>query len=292
MKTIQLKSKRIEAEIALPGEAYTGSRYDWSGIVTQVTLDGVHTFLSYDDPDENAVSTRGQGLIGIIDAKGDLGYDETPLIGWFPRLGVGLLQRGDLGPYIYYAPHTVKPFNREWKKEENSVEFKTYPTLCNGYAVEQVKTISLEEDTIKITNSFMNVGHREITFTEVNHNFFRFDEAPIDSSYVLTLPYNVSPQVRRGQAITGFNTVSPGEPDGASKAISLELRGFEGLASHFMKLENTVTGTGVSAHDGFSPSRGYVFCNPYTFAVEVFNTCTIKPGELYSFDRKYRFYSI
>jgi len=292
MKTITLKTERLQAKIPLPGEAYTGSRYDWSGIVSQVTLDGKHTFLSFDNPDETAVQTRGLGLIGIIETPDNLGYDDTPMVGRFPMLGVGLLKRADMGPFIYNRPHDVLPFQREWSITEDTAIFTTYPFLCNGYAVKQIKTISLIDDTLRITNSFENTGTRDITFTEANHNFFGFDEKPIDSSYLLTLPYNVSPTIRRGEVLTGFNTVSPGRFDPATQSTALALKGFNGLSCHFMTIENKETGTGVSVKDDFAPSGGYIFCNTHTFAVEVFYTQTLEPGQSCFYDRTYRFYQM
>lgn len=295
MKEITLRTPVLRADIPLPGEAYTGCRYDWSGIVSQVTLEGKrgkHTFLSYDDPDETAVSTRGMGLIGIIETPDNLGYDETPMIGRFPMLGVGLLKRPNMGPFIYTNAHDVLPFEREWTVTEDAAVFTTYPSLCNGYAVKQVKSITLADDTLRITNSFENVGRRDITFTEVNHNFFSFDKRKTDNTYVLTLPYNVSPQIRRGEVLTGYRTLSPGPFDEASNAISLAFTGFDELLSHFMKLENAETGTGVSVRDEFEPTRAYMFCNPHTVAVEIFNKQTIRVGDTYSFDRIYRFYEL
>ncbi|MBE3039355.1 MAG: hypothetical protein IMZ62_11155, partial [Chloroflexi bacterium] len=41
---ILLNSQRLEVEISTPGAAYHSTRFDWSGFITQVTLDGAHTF--------------------------------------------------------------------------------------------------------------------------------------------------------------------------------------------------------------------------------------------------------
>lgn len=35
---------RLDVEITEPGERYSGSRFDWTGFVAQITLDGKHTF--------------------------------------------------------------------------------------------------------------------------------------------------------------------------------------------------------------------------------------------------------
>ena len=46
---IGLKSDRLLVEIAKPGTVYAGSRFDWTGFITQVYLDGKHTFCAYED---------------------------------------------------------------------------------------------------------------------------------------------------------------------------------------------------------------------------------------------------
>ena len=39
-RPIVLTGDRLKVEIARPGEFYNGTRFDWSGHITQVTLDG------------------------------------------------------------------------------------------------------------------------------------------------------------------------------------------------------------------------------------------------------------
>ena len=41
---LKLANHRLQVEIAEPGEVYHGSRFDWTGFITQVTLDGEHTY--------------------------------------------------------------------------------------------------------------------------------------------------------------------------------------------------------------------------------------------------------
>src|SRR5512135_3483133 len=95
---IQLHSDRLEVEISQPGAAYSGTRFDWSGFVTQVTLDGKHTYCI----PESLVPGEGSGGIGLCNEFGidsPVGFDETKPGDLFPKIGIGLLTRLDKPDY-------------------------------------------------------------------------------------------------------------------------------------------------------------------------------------------------
>src|SRR5688572_25534831 len=87
---LHLISDRLRVDIATPGSStYAGSRFDWTGLITQVTLDGRHTFCG-----QEATDGTGTGGIGLCNEFGifePVGYDDARVGDQFPKLGIGLL---------------------------------------------------------------------------------------------------------------------------------------------------------------------------------------------------------
>jgi hypothetical protein len=87
---IVIQSDRLKVEIAEPGGVYQGTRFDWTGFITQVTLDGKHTFCV----PESYQPGHGTGGIGLCNEFGNekpIAYDDAQPGETFPKLGIGLL---------------------------------------------------------------------------------------------------------------------------------------------------------------------------------------------------------
>ncbi|NLG24863.1 MAG: hypothetical protein GX558_05870, partial [Clostridiales bacterium] len=68
-----IRSSRLSVTLHEVGEIYTRSRFDWTGIAPQVTLDGRHTYCIAESP----VPGRGTGGDGLCSEYGrhhSLGY--------------------------------------------------------------------------------------------------------------------------------------------------------------------------------------------------------------------------
>ena len=63
---MQIVSSRLAVEISEPGTLYRGARFDWTGFVTQVTLDQQHTFCA----PEALPGGRGTGGMGLCNEFG------------------------------------------------------------------------------------------------------------------------------------------------------------------------------------------------------------------------------
>ena len=294
MKTsILLRSGRLTAEILTPGTDYQGSRYDWSSMLTQITLDGNHTFLSGERYAGGATGMGGKGLAGCIEWDKPELYDEVDIADSFPMLGIGLVKKGDTMPFQFNKAYAVTaPFPRTVETDDSSCTIITNPILSNGIAVQQIKTYALEGATLTIKNSFRNVGSRPIHAKEFVHNFFCFDDHPIDESYCLTLPFRVQPRFRRGELAVGCQTLRPYTFDIPTDSSAAFIDGWQGLRSHTMRLENRDTGTAVIVEDDFPPCHFYFWANPSAFCPEVFCKIDLEPGETIEYTRKYTFTTI
>ena len=288
MADIILKNDALTVEIAEPGKEYARSRYDWTGMVKQVTLNGAHTFFW----PEQVEGLGGRGLAGVYEFRDDTLYKEAEIADRTPLIGVGLLKKPDTDAFCFFKEYDVLPFRREWRLTEQGVCFETFPILCQGVAVRQTKELTLDGNGLVIRQTVRNVGERAVALQEFNHNFFCFDNTPIDENYVLHLPYKPLVDVRRGRISVGYNTLSLHEMDPASDEAAFVIHGYEKIRGSSFALENQALGLGVSVEEDFDSIRSYNWICRQAFCPETFCGLDLEPGEEKNFTRTYRFYSL
>ena len=285
-----LRSDRLSVELFFCGEENQGARYDGAGMVTQVTLDGSHTYLSREQCRDGSVGMGGQGLSGVFEWDEPSFYDQAGIADVFPMLGIGLVKKTSTAPFNFSTAYPVAvPFPREVFCTEDTCMIRTLPILCCGVAAEVTKIYSVENNTLSIKTIIENNGSAAIHAAEFNHNFFAFDGTPVDSNYQLTVPYQVHPKFRRGKMAVGFQTVQPFCFDKATESTALFLEGFAGLNKHWMKLEHTVLGTSILVEEDFPPEHIYLWSNPVAFCPETFCKIDLEPGEGMEYTRRYTF---
>uniref|UniRef100_A0A7C4PHI9 DUF4432 family protein n=1 Tax=Anaerolinea thermolimosa TaxID=229919 RepID=A0A7C4PHI9_9CHLR len=189
---IILQSDRLTVEISRPGVAYHGTRFDWSGFITQVTLDGQHTFCVPED----YTPGKGTGGIGICNEFGidqPVGYDEAKPGDCFPKLGIGLLTRLDSSTYSFWDPHQIaQRFPIEMAVSKQQVTFTVQPIECRGYSARLTKQISVENNRMTIQYGLENTGEKPILTNEYTHNFIGINQQPLGSAYTLRFPQNIA----------------------------------------------------------------------------------------------------
>ena len=284
-----LKSDKLEVRICLPGE-YSRSRYDHSGMVEQVRL-GENQFLSREKIGEGD-GLGGIGLAFCLEWNQTELYDGTAIADYFPMLGVGLLRKTDSAPFLFTRDYPVVPFEHQIHTAPDRLEVISLPHLCKGVAVEQKRIFAVDGNMLSITCELTNCGPACISGTEFCHNFFCFNERPIDSHYRLSFPYSVIPRMRRGQILLERDALRLGEFDCPTASTAFWLNGYEGMSTHWMKLENSETRTGVLVEDCFPVSRIYSWNNKDALCPETFKGFSLEPGQTDSWTRKYTFYSI
>lgn len=282
-----LKNEQLEAKILLDWD-YRRSRYDWGGTVGQVTMQG-HTFLSEERTPSGGVGLGGVGLTNVWEWQDTHLYDQTAIADFFPLPGVGLLKKTDTNPFLFTKDYPVTPFQHIIRSDPNQVSIRTLPHLCQGVAIDMEKQYHLEGNTLVVTFQVTNTGPEEIHATEFCHNFFRFDDQSIDSSYRLSFPYTICPEIRRGELIATRDTYRLGSFDGPTESTAFSLTGWQGLSSHWMKLENPALGMSVLIEDTVPICHFYSWNNFNAFCPEVFAPIDLKPGEKVMYMRKYTF---
>ena len=284
-----LKSEELEVILRLP-ECYSRSRYDHSGMVEQVRL-GKNSFLSGEKIGDGD-GLGGIGLAFCLEWNDTAIYDRTAVADYFPLPGGGLLRKADTTAFQFTRDYAVVPFEHIVKIQPDSAEIHSLPHLCQDTAFEQVRRFRVEGRTLAVECELKNCGPSVISGTEFCHNFFCFNGEEIDSSYCLRFPYTIIPRMRRGQILLERDALRLGDFDETTASTAFWLNGFEGLSSHWMKLENAKTRTGVLVEDHFPLARFYSWDNLSALCPETFKAFELKPGESASWCRAYTFYSL
>ncbi|HOU14258.1 MAG TPA: hypothetical protein PKZ84_14220 [Anaerolineae bacterium] len=297
---IVLRSHRLTVEIAQPGSVYSGTRFDWTGFITQVTLDKAHTFC-VPESFEPGQGTGGVGLCGEFGIEEVIGYDEAQPGDPFPKLGIGLLARPDEQPYNFFRPYEiVAPFPIHVTTEAARVTFIVEPVECRGYAVRVTKTVTVEGAGMTIAYALDNVGTKPIVTTEYVHNFVRVDEHAIGPAYRLRLPYAIhfaapeGPAAERMAQLVAVLDVQGGDirwkatPEGNFYCRPL---GFSKTDAAQWELVHEPTGVGMREFDDFAPARVVLWGASHVASAEIFVPLNVRPGETQRWTRRYEFFA-
>ena len=322
LSPIQLHSDRLDVEIAQPGSAYAGTRFDWSAFITQVTLDGAHTFCV----PESLEPGQGTGGIGLCNEFGigtAIGYDDARPGDPFPKLGIGLLVRPDEAPYRFARPYEIAerfPIHVEATAAE--ARFTVDPVECRGYAARLEKTVTVQGCELVVAYRLENVGRQALRTNEYCHNFCGIDGHSMGPDYTLRMPYpirfappppamlrralpavlrKVAPdwllrQVFKGLLRRGGNILVVEGNDLSLNAVPERpffrlFHGYSQTEQAQWELIHTPSGVAMREVDDFSPVRVVLWGTTHVISVEVTVEIDLQPGEAQSWSRRYEFLS-
>lgn len=288
-QSIILENQRLKVEIGYPGSIYSGSRFDWTGFVTQVTLDNRHTFCTV----ESMKPGEGCGGIGLCNEFGILhpiGFEEAQVGEKFPKIGVGLLEKQDGEEYCFYKPYEIQPYVFEVTTSENEVRFAVLPHDCRGDAVELYKIIRLRGHMMEVEYFLKNVGSKEIRTNEYNHNFVALNERAVGPKYELKLPHEIEPEeVPDVLEIEGKRITWNRTPD---YDFYIRVPGFETGGGFSWELTNSDAGIGMREYSDFPIQQFALWGRAHVVSPEVFREIVLLPGESMRWKRTYEFFRI
>lgn len=287
---MQLFNNRLRVDIAEPAALYHGTRFDWTGIVTQVSLDNRHTFCSV----ESRVAGQGTGGVGLCNEFGlfrPVNFDETQAGEAFLKIGVGLLTRPDEAPYDFQRTYDFTTFQVSTSYAKDAVRYVVHPDECRGYAVRLEKTVRLEDNRLHIEYALHNVGSRRIQTHEYNHNFLAINNAPIGPDYRLQ-----SPVVFKGTKIPRSLDVQGCEVRWHKTPKSA----FYYRDSHpqieaqqpLWELIHEPSGAGVRESGDYALSMFALWGTAHVVSPETFVDIDVQPGQTQRWARRYEFFSV
>jgi hypothetical protein len=317
MPSIVFESNRLKVEIALPGTVYRRSRFDWAGFITQITLDGRHTFCVPEDYDP-AKGTGGIGLCSEFGNEKAIGYADAAPGETFPKLGIGLLKRPEDPKYNFFKPHEIaEPFPIEIETGPDSVQFTVQPLDCRGYAVREIKTVSAAENWLTIETQLENCGSKAVHTHEYCHNFIGINRQPVGPDYHLRFPYPLAFE-KFHESYRSFlppllRKITPGfvlemmvkrmMGSGILRATGNEIDWKATPEKFFFcrplgsfkteeaqwELTHRPSKICVREFDDFTPVRVALWGAAHVVSAEVYTDIDLEPGERTSWTRRYQF---
>ena len=288
-----LKTERLTAKISSAGEAYTGRRFDWSGAVAQVELDGCHRFCRLEQVDPGERTSGGYGM--MAEFYYPEAYNAASPGEEFLKPGIGVLlkrQNDSWNPYGQYPPYLT--VTRGERATDERVVFEAFFTPgWNGYAYRITREIWLEDTTLSIRTTMDNLGEKPLQFPEYNHNFVSPNCVDIGPGVTLKVPgatYGEVPApltyTPQGEdALIGFS--GPVRQSFFVNTESLAPRGDGAIA-----WEMTADGVGLRERISGSIARIGLWGVSHTLTPEVFVTIDIAPGQTQVWTRAWDFFKV
>ncbi|GEN57209.1 hypothetical protein GCM10012290_18690 [Halolactibacillus alkaliphilus] len=282
-----LENNRLKVNVAAPGEVYDGSRFDWTGFITQITLDDVVTFC-VPERLEKGVGTGGIGLSNEFGIDQPLGYEGIKKGQQFPKIGVGLLTKDSESDYDFFHRYDVTAAKFHVSHTHSSITFDAEAHNDNGYGFHLNKEISLLDDHVVIRYTLKNTGDESFKTNEYAHNFIGINHETVNENYQLTLPKMNHLEVAVGTIKqTNQQLTWPVVPDGDFYA-HIEMN--EESAPYNWEVYHTQIKAGVRDLTRFTPSKMALWGRDHVVSPEVFIDIDLSPGETATWDRCYQFY--
>lgn len=289
-----LKNKSLEIQIDLPLEGYSLSRFDWTGKIVGVTFNG-RKLSGAEKPASEQSREFGQGFYNEFGINAPIGFRETPIGGWFHKIGVGLLQK-DSPEYDFLKACPIKPAAFESHVEPDKVINACSSARQDGYAYYLEKEIALTENGFVIRSSLSNTGAKPIATNEYNHNFICLNGVSIGRAYRLEFPFDLAPQ--------GFEEiVNPGGKAAIQRRAVLftetpeEAFFFSNLTGGARveagwELYNQQGNLGIRETGSFKTRRVNLWGSTHVISPELFFEFSLNPGEVISWSRKYEVFEL
>jgi len=284
----------LTVEIADVG-AYNGTRFDWTGFITGVTLEhGGHTFCV----PESLVAGQGSGGMGLCNEFGisrAIGYEEAEAGEWFPKPGVGLLQKQSDEAYAFYGDYPLLPFTIQEETSQHSITYTVQPMECRGYSMRLVKKITLNEDRLEISYTIENTGQKPLRIEEYIHNFVGIDGAAVGADYELRLPGALriaAPESSYSENLLHVSGNSLTWADQPDRPFYCRLEGWEDAgADYYWELIHKPSGAGIRESGDFAAERIALWGEKHVISPEVFIDITILPRHSKGWSRSYHFFT-
>ena len=286
MDRLEIKSERLRVVFQSPGTFYKGPRFDWTGFITDVVLDGKHTFCT----DESLVAGQGTGGRGLCNEFGihePVGYDEAKTGEWFPKIGIGLLKKTADKPYSFWDPCEITPFEVRVSSGSDTAKFVSEPVLCNGYAVRLTKTFSVEGNRLIIKYHLENMGEKVIDTTEYVHNFVSIDGKGIGKHSELSFSFVPAGENMPDIFMVNGNTI--GFRDIPGKEFYWRTDNPGAQPPSWWMLKDRDTGAGIKETVDFPLLRVAIWGKAHVISPEFFIHIYLKPKETKEWSRVYEF---
>ena len=181
----------IDVNLYLPDAAngyYRGARFDWSGVIYDLTYNNHHYFGKWFDRYE---PTLHDAIMGPVDSFNPIGYDEAKPGESFLRVGVGILEKPVEANYAFSTPYKILN-SGIWKvrKKSSAITF-VHELKTEKYQYVYTKNVTLTKGKpeLVLTHTLKNNGTTTLETEVYNHNFFVMDQQPTGPDFIVKFPF-------------------------------------------------------------------------------------------------------
>jgi hypothetical protein len=311
-----LTNGKLDVLVFLPDAKdgyYRSTRFDWSGVVGCVSLNG-HKFFGewftqYDPLKNDSITgpveefRTDDGPMGNNGPRGELfvqpgaiGYKEAKPGETFLKPGVGVLRKVDDSPYQFGGAYPIVDTGK-WtvKVSKRSVRFRQVLRGPEGYAYVYEKTLTLEKDepVMTLEHSLKNIGKKTIETYVYDHDFFMLDGKPTGPGMVVHFKFEPKPQGEIGTAakIEGKDLVFV-DTLASRKGVAGYLMGYsDDIHDYDFTVEDTRSKVGVQQTSDHPLARLYFWSTSKTICPEGYIHLNVVPGETSHWSLQYRFFA-
>jgi hypothetical protein len=218
--TRSLSSGPLSATLAMPADDAT--RFDQSGQLLSISIDGQTMFESLEDPRHEMLAVNAEEF----SPTSPPGFGEADT---FLKIGVGVLSNPDDKPYHFDRRYAclIPP---DWRVRVGTDRTEFVQRLrSGGFACEYSKSIRLDGKHMQIVveRSLTNTGERDLNTEHYAHHFLKLINRPAGAGDVIALSFDpaVSDAKLRGVIeLIGRSLRFTGTPP-ANKAIYVRIDG-------------------------------------------------------------------
>ena len=311
-----LTNGKLDALVFLPDAKngyYRSTRFDWSGVVGCVSLNGHKFFGEWfaqydplkndsitgpveefrtDGPMRNDAARPGE----LYPPAGAIGYKEARPGEEFLKPGVGVLAKWNDAPYQFGGAYPIVDTGT-WKVkvEKRSVRFRQVLRGPEGYAYvyEKTLTLSKKEPVMTLQHSLKNTGRKVIETYVYDHDFFMLDGKPTGPGMVVRFKFEPKPLGEIGAAakIEGNDLVFV-EALAPRRVVAGYLTGYSDDARDFdFTVEDTRSNVGVQQTSDHPLARLYFWSTQTTICPEGYIKLNVAPRETSRWTLRYRFFA-
>ena len=296
--SVQISNGLINASLYLPDAQngyYRGTRFDWSGQISELTFDGHNYFGKWFDKYDPVLH---DAIMGPVEEFGPLGYREAEAGEKFIMIGIGVLKKPEEKSHNRFGYYDIVNHG-QWKVQKKKNQVRFVHTLAHGgYSYRYTKIVRLVKGKpeMEILHILKNKGPKPVRTNVYNHNFFVINNQPTGPGFVVRFPYNISGEgqgfgtiaVIRDNTIRFTRNLAQGET-----VFCGGLKGYRNVPEDYdIRVEENKTGAGVRISGDKPLSRLVFWAAPKTLCPETFNDIEIEPGKEFRWNLKYEFYSI
>lgn len=307
----------LNATIDLPDSVngvYRGTRFDWSGVIEQLTYNG-HVYygrwFTQTDPTVHDFVFSGNEIVAgpcsaitgpaeeFLSDGSALGYNQAAPGQTFVKIGVGVLQKPSEAKYDNFHLYKIVD-GGQWtvRVHARSVEFRQrLVDVATGYAYIYQKTIRLlpGRSVMEIEHSLRNTGARVIDTDVYDHNFLVLDHRTTGPDFVITLPFAIqTPKpVKANLGEIEGNQIRYRKDLEGREVFSTPIRGFGPTAKdYYIRIDNAQAGVGMRITANRPLFKEELWSIRSIIGMEPYLHMTIAPGHTFRWRYVYQYYAL